>query len=198
MDRILVQLPRRDLPARVQALLDAQTPRPDGSRFLARRTHVTWIPFAWLVVLLMVGLASAGATVTAGLDPTTGDERIVYGAIAAVSLVGATLSAAKLLQGLTERRDVRRGDYRKGLHILGRDGLLIAGDDLHTWVPREKLPKATDVTDTRSGGTSPPAYAYFIVDDTGRMQRLDCGGQTQSALWMWKEHGRLPEGGDWV
>lgn len=198
MDRILVQVPDRDLPARVQALLDAQTPRPDGSRFLARRTHVTWIPLVWLVGLLMVGLTSLGATVTAGLDPTAGDERIVYGAIASVCLVGATLSAAKLLQGLAERRDVRRGDYRKGLHILGSDGLLIAGDDLHTWVPREKLPQATDVTDARGGGNSPPVYAYFIVDDAGRMDRLDCGGMTQSALWMWKEHGQLPEGGGWV
>lgn len=197
-DRILVQVPADELPLRVQALLDSGIPRPAGSRFLARRTHVSWIPAAWLVGLLVVGVSSLRATLAAGLDPAGGGERIIYGAMAAVCLVGALFAAGKLLQGLAERRDVRRGSYRKGLHVLGRDGLLIAGSDRHTWVPREKLPPATDVTESSSGGTAPPAFAYFIVDDAGRMDRLDCGGMTQSALWMWAEHGQLPEGGGWV
>ncbi|MFM1965267.1 MAG: hypothetical protein RL134_992 [Actinomycetota bacterium] len=197
-DRILVQVPAQELPLRAQALLDSGIPRPAGSRFLARRTHLSWIPAAWLGGLLLVGFASVRATITAGLDPAAGAERLIYGALAAVSLVGAVFAAGKLLQGLAERRDVRRGHYRRGLHVLGRDGLLIAGSDRHTWVPREKLPPATDVTDQTGGGTAPPAFAYFIVDDAGRMDRLDCGGMTQSALWMWAEHGQLPEGGGWV
>jgi hypothetical protein len=197
-DRILVQVPAQELPLRAQALLDSGIPRPAGSRFLARRTHLSWIPAAWLGGLLLVGFASVRATITAGLDPAAGAERLIYGALAAVSLVGAVFAAGKLLQGLTERRDVRRGHYRRGLHVLGRDGLLIAGSDRHTWVPREKLPPATDVTGPSSGGNAPPAYAYFIVDDTGRMDRLDCGILTKTALWMWAEHGQLPEGGGWV
>lgn len=197
-DRILVQVPAEDLPVRAQALLDSSIPRPDGSRFLARRTHVTWIPAAWLVALLVVGITSLRATLTAGLDPAAGAERIVYGALSAVCLVGAVFAAGKLLQALIERRDVRRGDYRRGLHLLGREGLLIAGSDRHTWVPREMLPPATDVTDPASGGNAPPAFAYFIVDDAGRMDRLNCGTLTKSALWMWTEHGQLPEGAGWV
>lgn len=197
-DRILVQVPAEDLPPHVRALLDPGRPRPVGSRFLARRTHVTWIPAAWLVGLIVVGLASLRATVAAGLDPAAGGERVVYGAMAAVCLIGAMFAAAKLLQGLIERRDMKRGTYRKGLHVLDREGLLIAGSDRHTWVPRERLPKATDVTDARGGGPSPPAYAYFIVDAEGRLDRLDCGTLTKSALWTWAEHGQLPEGDGWV
>jgi hypothetical protein len=197
-DRILVQVPTEQLPVRAQALLDSGIPRPAGSRFLARRTHVSWIPAAWLVGLLVVGISSLRATIAAGLDPGAGAERIVYGALTAVCLVGAVFAAGKLLQGLTERRNVRRGDYRLGLHVLGREGLLIAGRDRHTWVPRAKLPDAQNVTESASGGNAPPSYAYFIVDDAGRMDRLDCGAMTQSALWMWTEHGQLPEGSGWV
>lgn len=197
-DRILVQVPAEELPLRAQALLDAGIPRPGGSRFLARRTHVVWIPAAWLAGLLVVGMASLRATISAGLDPAAGAERIVYGVMAAASLVGAVFAAGKLLQGLTERRDVRRGHYRQGLHVLGQDGLLIAGADRHTWVPRGKMPSAIDVTGPGSGGNSPPAYAYFIVDEAGRLHHLDCGSLTRSALWMWAEHGQLPEGSGWA
>lgn len=197
-DRILVQVPARELPLRVRALVDPGLPRPDGSRFLARRTHLSWVPAAWLVGLIVVGVSSVRATLAAGLDPSAGDERIIYGAIAAVCLVGAVFAAGKLVQGLTERRAVKRGTYRQGLHVLGREGLLIAGADRHTWVPRALLPEAKDVTGPSSGGNAPPAYAYFIVDDAGRMDRLDCGIQTKSALWMWAEHGQLPESGGWV
>lgn len=197
-DRILIQVPAEQLPVRARALIDPGIPRPAGSRFLARRTHVSWIPAAWLIGLLVVGMSSLRATIAAGLDPSAGDERIIYGALAAVSLVGAVFAARKLLQALTQRRDVMRGTYRTGLHVLGRDGLLIAGSDRHTWVPRPLLPPATDVTDSSGGGTSPPAFAYFIVDDAGRMDRLDCGAVTQSALWMWAEHGQLPEGSGWM
>ena len=197
-DRILVQVPAQELPLRAQALLDSGIPRPAGSRFLARRTHLSWIPAAWLGGLLLVGFASVRTTIAAGLDPAAGAERIIYGALAAVSLVGAVFAAGKLLQGLAERRDVQRGHYRRGLHVLGRDGLLIAGRDHHTWVPRAMLPPATDVTDQTGGGSSPPSYAFFIVDDAGRMDRLDCGILTKSALWMWVERGQLPEGDGWV
>ena len=197
-ERILVQVPVTELPVRVQALLDPGIPRPADARFLARRTHMAWFPGAWLIGLLVVGIASLRATLIAGLDPAAGGERVIYGAMAAVCLVGAMFAAAKLLQGLVERRDVKRGVHRKGLHVLGREGLLIVGTDRHTWVPREKLPPATDVTDARSGGPSPPAYAYFIVDAQGRLDRLDCGTQTHSALRMWAEHGQLPEGGGWT
>lgn len=197
-DRILVQVQADELPPRAQALIDPGIPRPAGSRFLARRTHVIWIPAAWLVGLLVVGISSLRATIAAGLDPSAGAERVIYGATAAVCLVGALFAAGKLLQGLAERRDVRRGSYRRGLHVLGRDGLLIAGSDRHTWVPRALIPPATDVTDSSSGGTSPPAFAYFIIDDAGRMDRLDCGILTKSALWMWAEHGQLPEGNGWM
>ncbi len=197
-DRILVQVSAEELPLRAQALLDSGIPRPADSRFLARRTHLSWIPAAWLTGLLVVGFASVRATIVAGLDPAAGAERLIYGALAAVSLVGAVFAAGKLLQGLAERRDVQRGHYRRGLHVLGRDGLLIAGRDHHTWVPREMMPPATDVTDQTGGGSSPPSYAFFIVDDAGRMDRLDCGILTKTALWMWAEHGQLPEGSGWV
>jgi hypothetical protein len=30
------------------------------------------------------------------------------------------------------------------------------------------------------------------------MDRLDCGILTKTALWMWAEHGQLPEGSGWV
>ena len=196
-DRILVRVSAEELPLRVQALLDSGIPRPANSRFLVRRTHISWAPAAWLVFLLMIGISSLRATILAGLDPQAGAQRIVYGSMAAICLFFAVFAAGKLIVGLTERRDVRRGDYRRGLHLLGLDGLLIAGRDLHTWVPRDKMPPAADVTGPGSGGNRPPSYAYFIVDDHQRMERLDCGGMTQSALWMWSEHGFMPEGSGW-
>ena len=196
-DRILVRVSAEELPLRAQALLDSGIPRPAGSRFRGRRTHISWAPAAWLVGLLFVGIPSVRATLQAGLDPQAGAERIVYGTMAAICLVGAAFAAGKLLQGLAERRDVRRGDYRQGLHLLGLDGLLIAGRSAHTWVPRDKLPPAADVTGPGSGGNRGPSYAYFIVDDRERMDRLDCGTLTKTALWMWAEHGHLPEGSGW-
>lgn len=197
-DRILVQVPAEDLPLRARTLLDSAIPRPGDTRFLARRTHVGWIPALWLAGLLAVGIASLRATVAAGLDPGGGSERLVYGAMTAVCLVGAIVSARTMLQGLAERRDVRRGLYRQGLHVLGQEGLLIAGRDRHTWVPRHLLPPAADVSGPASGGNNVPSYAYFIVDGGKRMERLDCGILTKTALWMWAEHGELPEGGGWT
>jgi len=197
-DRILVQVPAEDLPPSAQALLDSGIPRPAGSRFLVRRTRVIWIPALWLAGLLAVGIASLRATVTAGLNPDAGAERLIYGAMTAVCLVGAIVSARKMLQGLAERRDVRRGAHRQGLHVLGMEGLLIAGRDRHTWVPRELLPPAAEVSGPASGGDSVPSYAYFIVDGENRMERLDCGILTKTALWMWAEHGELPEGSGWT
>jgi hypothetical protein len=196
-DRVLVRVPAEQLPLRARALLDSGIPRPANSRFLVRRTHISWAPAAWLVGLLFVGIPSVRATLQAGLDPQSGAERIVYGTMAAICLVGATFAAAKLLQGLAERRDVRNGDYRQGLHLLGLDGLLIAGRAAHTWVPRDLLPPAVDVTGPGSGGNRVPAYAFFIVDDAGRMERLDCGTLTKSDLWMWAEHDHMPSGGGW-
>jgi hypothetical protein len=197
-DRILVQVPVEALPPRAQALLDPAIPRPAGSRFLARRTHLSWVPAAWLVGLLAIGISSLRATLAAGLDPLAGAERIIYGALAAVCLVGALFAAAKLAQGLAERWQLRRGDYRRGLHLLSLEGLLIAGRDRHTWVPRVQLPAPQDVTDSVGGGNAAPSYAYVIVDGDGRIDRLDCGALTQSALRMWAEYGQLPEGGGWV
>lgn len=197
-DVILVSVPAEELPLRAQALLDSGIPRPANSRFLVRRTHVSWVPTAWFIGLGVVGISSLWATIKAGIDPEAGAERFIYGSMAAICLVGASFAAAKLLQGLAERRDVRRGDYRQGLHLLGLDGLLIAGRDVHTWVPRALMPPVIDITGPGSGGNRMPAYTYVIVDDRQRMERLDCGGMTQSALWMWSEHGHLPDRGGWV
>jgi hypothetical protein len=137
------------------------------------------------------------ATIVAGLDPAAGAERLIYGALAAVSLVGAVFAAGKLLQGLAERRDVQRGHYRRGLHVLGRDGLLIAGRDHHTWVPRGMLPEPVKVT-SGSGESVTVTYVYTLVDDEGRADRLECSTLENTALWMWQEHGHLPEGGGWT
>ena len=40
-------------------------------------------------------------------------------------------------------------------------------------------------------------YAYILADGTGRSERVDCGFPTHSALWLWTEHGYLPEIGFW-
>lgn len=196
-DRILVRVPADELPLRAQALLDSGIPRPANSRFLVRRTYISWAPAAWLVFLLVIGIASLRATISAGLNPSAGSERIVYGVMTAICLFFAVFAAGKLIVGLTERRDVKRGDYRLGLHLLGLDGLLIAGRDLHTWVPRDLMPAPMEISGPASGAGHSPSYAYIIVDDREQMERLDCGTLTKTALWVWQEHGHLPEGGGW-
>ena len=197
-DRILVRVSSEELPSSVRPLIDSSGPRPAGSRFLARRRHVVWAPAAWLAGLLILGGASVRATLQAGLDPESGDERFVYGAMTALCLVGAIFAARKLLQGITERRDVRRGSYRQGLHVLGREGLLIAGRDTHTWVPREQMPAPMEISGPASGAGHSPTYAFIMVDDRHRTERLDCGITTRNALWLWVEDGQLPEGGGWA
>ena len=195
-DRILVRVSAEDLPLRAQALLDSGIPRPANSRFLVRRTYISWAPAAWLVFLLVIGISSLRATIAAGLDPSAGSERIVYGVMAAICLFFAVFAAGKLIVGLTERRDVKRGDYRLGLHLLGLDGLLIAGRDLHTWVPRGMLPEPVKVT-TGSGESVSVTYVYALGDAEGRADRLECGFLENMALWMWQEHGHMPEGSPW-
>ena len=170
-DRILVRVSAEDLPLRAQALLDSSSPRPAGSRFLVRRTHALWIPAAWLAGLLIIGIASLRATLAAGLDPQSGAERIVYGTLAAICLVGAAFAAGKLVQGVTERRAIRRGRYRRGLHVVGREGLLIAGRGTHTWVPRDLMPAPMEISGPASGAGHSPSYAFILTDDrdqTGR------------------------------
>lgn len=195
-DRILVRVSAEDLPLRAQALLDSGIPRPANSRFLVRRTYVSWAPAAWLVFLLVIGISSLRATIAAGLNPSAGAERIIYGVMTAICLFFAVFAAGKLIVGLTERRDVKRGDYRLGLHLLGLDGLLIAGRDLHTWVPRGMLPEPVKVT-SGSGESVSVTYVYALGDAEGRADRLECSTLEKTALWMWQEHGHLPEGGGW-
>jgi hypothetical protein len=196
-DRILVRVSADDLPLRARALLDSGIPRPANSRFLVRRTYVSWAPAAWLVFLLVIGIASLRATIAAGLNPSAGAERIIYGVMTAICLFFAVFAAGKLIVGLTERRDVKRGDYRLGLHLLDLDGMLIAGRDLHTWVPRGMLPEPVKVT-SGSGESVFVTYVYALADDEGRADRLECSTLEKTALWMWQEHGQLPEGGGWA
>lgn len=195
-DRILVRVSAEELPLRAQALLDSGIPRPANSRFLVRRTYISWAPAAWLVFLLVIGISSLRATIAAGLNPSAGSERIVYGVMAAICLFFAVFAAGKLIVGLTERRDVKRGDYRLGLHLLGLDGLLIAGRDLHTWVPRGMLPEPVKVT-KGSGESAYVTYVYSLADAEGRADRLECGFVENMALWMWQQHGYMPEGSEW-
>ena len=197
-DRILVRVSAEELPLRAQALLDSSSPRPAGSRFLVRRTHAQWIPAAWLAGLLVIGIASLRSTLAAGLDPQSGAERLVYGSLAGISLVGAAFAAGKLVQGLAERRAIRRGRYRRGLHVLGREGLLIAGRGTHTWVPRDLMPEPMEISGPASGAGHSPSYAFIMIDDHERMERLDCGITTKNALRAWAEHGQLPEGDGWT
>ncbi len=192
----LVQVSAAELPPRAQALLDPERPRPEDSRFQVRRTHLVWIPALWLAALLIIGFSSLRATLAAGTDPAGGSERIIYGAMAAICLGSALFSAQRLLLGIAERTDVQQDRYRRGLHVLGLEGLLIAGRDAHTWVPRSLLPEPIDVT-PKSGGAGVKSYAYVLADDAGRVERLECGFPTRSALWLWTEHGYLPEGGGW-
>ncbi len=195
-DEILVRVDADGLPLRARALLDSGIPRPASSRFLVRRTYISWAPAAWLIFLLVIGISSLRATIAAGLDPSAGSERVVYGVMTAICLFFAVFSAGKLIVGLTERRDVKRGDYRQGLHLLGLDGLLIAGRDLHTWVPRGQLPEPVKVT-KGSGESAYATYVYTLVDAEGRADRLECSTLENMALWMWQEHGLMPEGREW-
>lgn len=197
-DRILVRVPAEELPLQARALLDSDIPRPANSRFLVRRTYISWAPAAWLVFLLVIGIASLRATISAGLNPTAGAERIIYGVMTAICLFFAVFAARKILVGLAERRDVKRGDYRLGLHLLGLDGLLIAGRGTHTWVPRDLMPAPLEISGPASGAGHSPSYAYIVVDDHDRMERLDCGITTKNALWLWAEHGHMPSGGGWA
>ena len=195
-DEILVRVDAERLPLRARALLDSGIPRPAHSRFLVRRTYISWAPAAWLVFLLVIGISSLWATIAAGLNPSAGDERVIYGVMAAICLFFAVFAAGKLIVGLTERRDVKRGDYRLGLHLLGLDGLLIAGRDVHTWVPRGMLPEPVKIT-SGSGESVFVTYVYTLVDAEGRADRLDCTTFENMALWMWQEHGHMPEGSEW-
>ena len=195
-DRILVRVSAEELPLRAQALLDSGIPRPANSRFLVRRTYISWAPAAWLVFLLVIGISSLRATISAGLNPSAGAERIIYGVMAAICLFFAVFAAGKLIVGLTERRDVKRGDYRLGLHLLGLDGLLIAGRNLHTWVPRGMLPEPVKVT-SGSGESVSVTYVYALGDAEGRADRLECSPLENTALWMWQEHGFMPESSPW-
>lgn len=195
-DEILVRVDAERLPLRARALLDSGIPRPAHSRFLVRRTHISWAPAAWLVFLLVIGISSLWATIAAGLNPSAGAERVIYGVMTAICLFFAVFSAGKLIVGLTERRDVKRGDYRLGLHLLGLDGLLIAGRDLHTWVPRGMLPEPVKVT-SGSGESVSVTYVYTLVDAEGHADRLDCSTWENMALWMWQEHGHMPKGSEW-
>lgn len=194
--RTLVRVPARDLPPQARALLDPGLPRPETARYLVRRSRVVWIPLAWLIGLLVVGLASLRMTLAAGLDPAAGDGRMVYAALAAASLVGALFAGGKLVQGMSERRDIAIGAYRQGLHVLGTDGLLIAGRHVHTWVPRDCMPPAMQIREG-GGGSHVAIFAFVIVDDSQRTERLDCGFATTTALQSWAEDGVLPQGNGW-
>lgn len=194
---ILVRVSAHDLPQAARNLLDPDIPRPPNARFLVRHTRNVWTPAAWLLVLLVVGVISTRATLVAGLDPDAGSQRFIYGALAAVAWVSAMFAARAFLLGLNERRAFRAGRYRQGLHILGLEGILIARREEHTWVPRELLPPAVDVT-THSGGAKVQSFTFLIVDTDGQLDRLDCGALTQNALSMWRNHAYLPDGNGWV
>ena len=175
-----------------QALLDPGSPRPEDSRLQVRRTYLVWIPALWLAALVVVGFASLRATLTAGTDQAGGSERIIYGAMAMICLIFAVVSAHRLFLGIAERSEVQLDRYRQGLHLLGLEGLLVAGRDSHTWIPRALLPAPIDVT-----ATHVKTYAYMLADGDGRVERLECGFSTQSALYLWAKHGLLPQGGGW-
>ena len=193
---LLIRVSAADLPLCAQALLDPGIPQPADSRFQVRRTYLVWVPLAWLAALLVIGFASLRSTITAWPDPAAESARIIYGSMAVICLISAAVGAHRLVLGLGEREEIKQGRYRQGLHVLGLEGLLIAGRDSHTWVPRSLLPEPIDVT-PKSGGAGVKSYAYVLADGAGRIERLDCGFPTQSALWLWSEHGYLPEGGGW-
>lgn len=188
--RILIRVPADDLPPRARLLLDSDGPRLPDTRFLARRTQVVWAPAAWLTVLLPVGAAAIVALSRGG------DGRAVYAVIAAMCLGFAAVNIRALLRGLAEREQIRRGAHRLGLHLIGLEGLLVAGRAVHTWVPRALLPEAVDVTPP-GGGPQVPIYAVDVTDGS-RSERLEFSGPTRMALWMWAQHGVLPDGDGWV
>lgn len=192
----LIRVSTAELPLLAQSLVEPGIPRSGDARFLVRRSHFVWIPAVWLAGLLVVGLSSLTATLKAWPDRADGDARVIYGAMAATCLVGAAFSARKLSLGLIERRDVLLDRYRQGLHVLGLEGLLVAGPDVHTWVPRALLPDPIVVTSS-SGGAGAKSYRYVLTDDCGRVAHLDCGVLTESALRMWSKQGQLPDSPDW-
>lgn len=193
----LVRVPPQELPIQVRNLLEPTIARPAQARFLIKRTHHGWGPAMWLIALLIGGGATTRATLLAGLDPDSGSQRFIFGAMAAVFLVSALFAARALILGFSERRAIRLGTYRQGLHVLGLEGLLIAGRDEHTWVPRELLPAAVDVT-THSRGAKVPGYTFVIVDVFGRVERLDCGQRTERMLTRWRDQAYLPDDAGWV
>ena len=116
--------------------------------------------------------------------------RIVYGSISVICLICAAVSAHRLALGIGERDEVKRGRYRQGLHVLGLEGLLIAGRDAHTWVPRSLLPEPIDVT-SRSGGGGVKSYAYVLADGAGRVEGVGRGWASESGLCLWTEEAYL-------
>lgn len=189
--RIAIRVAADHLPLRVRSLLDAETPRPPESRYRVRRTHLAWPAAASFTGLAIVGVVAIRAAIS-----STADHRVVYGSLAAISLLAAALCLPALLRGIAERRAVGAGSYRQGLHLLGPEGLLIAGREVHTWVPRGSMPAGVDVTPP-GGGPQIPVYAYDLRAD-GRSERLECGPATHIALRLWAERGVLPDGGGWV
>lgn len=194
---ILVRVPAKELPPVARNLLDPHIPRPPNSRFLVRHSRNVWAPAAWLIPLLIIGTVSTRATLVAGLDPDAGAQRMIYAVLAAVAWVSAMFAARAFLLGLSERRAIRVGTYRQGLHILGLEGLLIARRDEHTWVPRESLRPAVDVT-SHSGGGKTQGFTFLIVDSSGQLDRLNCGVLTKNAVSMWCNHAYLPDGNGWL
>lgn len=193
---MLIRVPAAELPLPAQSLLDSDVPRRPDSRFLPRRTTLTWLPAAWAAALTVVGLTSLYAMLSAGSDPANRDQRFAFGAIAGICLVAAAMAVRRVIPGLRERRAIDDGRYRRGLHVLGLEGLLIADGHTHTWVPRLLLPEPMSVS-SRGGGASVMSYSYILVDARGRTERLDCGTQTQTALWAWARLGQLPRGDGW-
>jgi hypothetical protein len=59
------------------------------------------------------------------------------------------------------------------------------------------LPEPVKVT-SGSGESVTVTYVYALADDEGRADRLECSKLENTALWMWQEHGQLPEGGGWA
>ncbi len=131
---MLIGVSAAELPLRAHALLDPEIPRPADSRFQVRRTHLVWIPLAWLGPLLVVGFSSLRSTIAAWPDPAAGPARVIYGSMTTLCVIFAAVCAHRLALGIGERDAVKQGR---------------------------------------------------------------CGFPTQSALWLWKEHGDLPEGGWW-
>lgn len=192
--RILIRVAADELPPRPRLLLAGDVPRPPDTRFQVRRSQVVWAPAAWLTVLLPIG-AAAIVALSRGGGPA-GDRQVVYAAIAAMSVGFAAVNVRSLLRGLAEREQIRRGEHRLGVHLIGLEGLLVAGRAEHTWVPRALLPPAVDVTPP-GGGPQVPIYAVEVTDGS-RSERLEFSGPTRMALWTWAQHGMLPDGEGWV